>query len=119
MEGLLTRRVFWPATTTSSSTAGDVTSLARANYSVDFPHATRSLATPPGASDTTRSTSSSPRATVQENKTMTATTPASSALVRPFTVAIADSEIDDLKQRLARTRWPDPETVPDGRKVSA
>src|SRR5262249_57546511 len=44
---------------------------------------------------------------------MTATTPASSALVRPFTVAIADSEIDDLKQRLARTRWPDPETVPD------
>ncbi|HMG26192.1 MAG TPA: epoxide hydrolase [Acidimicrobiia bacterium] len=44
---------------------------------------------------------------------MTATTPASSALVRPFTVAIADSEIDDLKQRLARTRWPNPETVPD------
>ena len=44
---------------------------------------------------------------------MTATSPASSALVRPVTVAIADSEIDDLEQRLARTRWPDPETVPD------
>ena len=44
---------------------------------------------------------------------MTATTPASAALVRPFTVAIVDSEIDDLKQRLARTRWPNPETVPD------
>src|SRR5262249_18120794 len=44
---------------------------------------------------------------------MTATTAASSALVRPFTVAIADSEIDDLRQRLARTRWPDPETVSD------
>ncbi len=44
---------------------------------------------------------------------MTASTPASSPLVRPFTVAIADSEIDDLKQRLARTRWPHPETVPD------
>ena len=44
---------------------------------------------------------------------MTATTPTSSALVRPFTVAIADAEIDDLKQRLARTRWPNPETVPD------
>ena len=44
---------------------------------------------------------------------MTAMTPASSALVRPFTVAIADSEVDDLKQRLARTRWPNPETVPD------
>jgi epoxide hydrolase len=44
---------------------------------------------------------------------MTATTPASSALVRPFTVAIADSEIDDLKQRLARTRWPGSQTVPN------
>jgi hypothetical protein len=52
-------------------------------------------------------------AKVQENTAMTATTPASSALVRPFTAAIADSEIDDLKQRLARTRWPNPETVPD------
>ncbi len=40
-------------------------------------------------------------------------TSASARLVRPFTVAISDSEIDDLKQRLARTRWPDPETVPD------
>ncbi len=39
---------------------------------------------------------------------MTATAP-----VRPFTVAIPDAEVDDLKQRLARTRWPDPETVPD------
>src|SRR5262249_61586527 len=54
-----------------------------------------------------------PRDNAQENKPMTATTPAPSALVRPFTVAIADAEIDDLKQRLARTRWPDPETVPD------
>ena len=40
-------------------------------------------------------------------------TPAPPALIRPFTAAVADSEIDDLKQRLARTRWPDPETVPD------
>jgi epoxide hydrolase len=36
-----------------------------------------------------------------------------SALVRPFTVAFSDSEIEDLKQRLARTRWPNPETVSD------
>ncbi|ROS26017.1 epoxide hydrolase family protein [Cellulomonas sp. PhB150] len=33
--------------------------------------------------------------------------------LRPFRVAIPDAEIDDLKQRLARTRWPDRETVPD------
>src|SRR5262252_7674711 len=44
---------------------------------------------------------------------MTATAPAASALLCPFTVAIADSEIDDLKQRLARTRCPNPETVAD------
>jgi len=44
---------------------------------------------------------------------MTTETSTSSALVRPFTVTIEDAEIDDLKQRLARTRWPDPETVPD------
>jgi pimeloyl-ACP methyl ester carboxylesterase len=44
---------------------------------------------------------------------MTAPTPPVSALVRPFTVSIPESEIDDVKQRLARTRWPDPETVGD------
>lgn len=41
------------------------------------------------------------------------TAPTTSALVRPFTISIPDAEIDDLKQRLARTRWPDPETVGD------
>jgi pimeloyl-ACP methyl ester carboxylesterase len=44
---------------------------------------------------------------------MTSSTPAPLSIVRPFTVAISDSEIEDLRLRLARTRWPDPETVPD------
>jgi pimeloyl-ACP methyl ester carboxylesterase len=44
---------------------------------------------------------------------MTASTPVPSTLVRPFTVAIPEAEIADLQQRLARTRWPDPETVAD------
>jgi pimeloyl-ACP methyl ester carboxylesterase len=44
---------------------------------------------------------------------MTTAVPPAPALVRPFTVSIPDPEIDDLKQRLARTRWPDPETVAD------
>src|SRR6195256_357431 len=44
---------------------------------------------------------------------MTAPTPPTPDLVRPFPVSISDSEIDDVKQRLARTRWPDPETVGD------
>jgi pimeloyl-ACP methyl ester carboxylesterase len=44
---------------------------------------------------------------------MTAPTLASSAVVRPFTVAISDAEIEDLKQRLAGTRWPNPATVSD------
>lgn len=42
-----------------------------------------------------------------------APTPPASPLVRPFTVSIPQADIDDLKQRLARTRWPDPETVDD------
>jgi len=44
---------------------------------------------------------------------MSASTAIPSTLVRPFTVAIPESEIDDLRQRLARTRWPDNETVSD------
>jgi pimeloyl-ACP methyl ester carboxylesterase len=38
---------------------------------------------------------------------------ASSTVVRSFTVAIPDSEIADLKLRLARTRWPNQATVAD------
>ncbi|MBR7827114.1 epoxide hydrolase [Actinospica sp. MGRD01-02] len=44
---------------------------------------------------------------------MTAPTSPASSRVRPFTVSIPESEIDDLKRRLAGTRWPDPETVGD------
>jgi len=53
------------------------------------------------------------RSSGEEKKAVTAPTPPTSALVRPFTVSISDSEIEDVKQRLARTRWPDPETVGD------
>ncbi|AZP22520.1 epoxide hydrolase [Streptomyces aquilus] len=44
---------------------------------------------------------------------MTAPTPPAAPPVRPFTASIPESDIADLKQRLARTRWPDPETVGD------
>ena len=44
---------------------------------------------------------------------MTAPTTPASTLIRPFTVSIPDSELDDLRRRLAGTRWPDPETVDD------
>jgi len=33
--------------------------------------------------------------------------------VRPFRLAIPDEELQDLRSRLARTRWPERETVPD------
>jgi pimeloyl-ACP methyl ester carboxylesterase len=49
----------------------------------------------------------------EERPLMASSTPADSSLIRPFTVAIPDTEIDDLKLRLARTRWPNQETVPD------
>ncbi|QMU71780.1 epoxide hydrolase family protein [Streptacidiphilus sp. P02-A3a] len=44
---------------------------------------------------------------------MTALAPMSATPIRPFTVSIPDSEIDDLRRRLAGTRWPHPETVSD------
>lgn len=41
------------------------------------------------------------------------TTPTAAADVRPFRVAVSDADLDDLRERLARTRWPDRETVGD------
>lgn len=34
-------------------------------------------------------------------------------LIRPFAAAVPESDIADLRRRLAMTRWPDPETVDD------
>jgi epoxide hydrolase len=31
----------------------------------------------------------------------------------PFTVEVPEEALDDLRQRLARTRWPEPATVAD------
>ncbi|MBM7490100.1 pimeloyl-ACP methyl ester carboxylesterase [Micromonospora luteifusca] len=33
--------------------------------------------------------------------------------IRPFTVDIPQADLDDLKRRIAATRWPEKETVPD------
>lgn len=33
--------------------------------------------------------------------------------IKPFTITISDEQIEDLRQRLARTRWPEAETVDD------
>lgn len=35
------------------------------------------------------------------------------SLIRPFRIDVPDADLDDLKDRLARTRWPEPETVDD------
>lgn len=42
---------------------------------------------------------------------MTAMTP--DPAIRPFTAHVPEAEIDDLRRRLADTRWPAPETVSD------
>lgn len=34
-------------------------------------------------------------------------------MLRPYRVHVPDQALDDLRERLARTRWPEPETVPD------
>jgi epoxide hydrolase len=33
--------------------------------------------------------------------------------IRPYRIEVANAGLDDLKERLARTRWPEPETVED------
>jgi pimeloyl-ACP methyl ester carboxylesterase len=33
--------------------------------------------------------------------------------IRPFRVAVPESDLEDLRRRIAATRWPDPETVSD------
>ncbi|MGW8955486.1 epoxide hydrolase N-terminal domain-containing protein [Streptomyces sp. NPDC055709] len=33
--------------------------------------------------------------------------------IRPFTFEFPDAELDDLRARIAATRWPEPETVKD------
>jgi pimeloyl-ACP methyl ester carboxylesterase len=38
---------------------------------------------------------------------------AGSDAIRPFTVNVPQGEIDELRRRIAATRWPDPETVDD------
>ncbi len=35
------------------------------------------------------------------------------AEVTPYRIEIPDADLDDLRDRLRRTRWPDRETVPD------
>ena len=39
--------------------------------------------------------------------------PAAATAIRPFRVEIPDEELADLRRRIAATRWPEPETVPD------
>jgi pimeloyl-ACP methyl ester carboxylesterase len=39
--------------------------------------------------------------------------PAADASIRPFTVHVPQKELDELRQRITATRWPDKETVPD------
>ena len=44
----------------------------------------------------------------------TSENPVGAAAVRPFRVEIPQAEVDELRRRIAATRWPDRETVDDG-----
>jgi hypothetical protein len=39
--------------------------------------------------------------------------PAGIAGIRPFTIEIPEAELKALRARIAATRWPEKETVPD------
>jgi pimeloyl-ACP methyl ester carboxylesterase len=45
--------------------------------------------------------------------TAPATRAGADAAIRPFSIHVPDEELADLRRRLAATRWPDKETVPD------
>jgi len=42
--------------------------------------------------------------------------PAATKDIVPFKVDVPQAALDDLKERLANTRWPDKETVTTGRR---
>jgi len=44
---------------------------------------------------------------------MSVLTPSDTTTIRPFTVEVAQEDIDDLRRRIAETRWPEKETVDD------
>ena len=44
---------------------------------------------------------------------VTTETPAETTAIRRFTIEISDAEIEDLRRRIAATRWPEKETVAD------
>ena len=39
--------------------------------------------------------------------------PAEATAIRPFTIEIPDADLEDLRARLAATRWPEKEPVDD------
>src|SRR5215212_4404011 len=39
--------------------------------------------------------------------------PGSATAIRPFTIETPEADLEDLRARIAATRWPEKETVPD------
>src|SRR5688500_17724419 len=44
---------------------------------------------------------------------MCVTTETGEPAIRPFTIETPEADLDDLRERIARTRWPEKETVAD------
>ena len=45
--------------------------------------------------------------------TVTTDRPTDAVAIRPFTIEVPEKDLDDLRARLAATRWPEKETVDD------
>ncbi len=45
--------------------------------------------------------------------TVTTERPADAVAIRPFTIEIPEKELEDLRARIAATRWPEKEGVED------
>src|SRR5689334_4527036 len=67
----------------------------------------------PGNWRCTTATTTLPRSWPTRNDTGTKRKPRMSDVIRPRPFAVSDAALDDLRERLRRTRWPEPEPVPD------
>jgi hypothetical protein len=45
--------------------------------------------------------------------TVTIEKSADATAIRPFTIETPEADVEDLRARIAATRWPEKETVPD------
>ncbi len=74
---------------------------------------TRAATSPPGSSRSSSVTSCAQRSAHCDDKEVVMSTVETGTEIRPFHLDIPQEQLDDLRRRIAATRWPSRELVPD------